>query len=45
VTATALLAILSRAAGEHRRTPYVVGVPLALGGLVLMTALLRFAYG
>ncbi len=44
VTAVALLAILSRAAGEHRRTVHAVGLPLALGGLVLLTALLRFAY-
>jgi hypothetical protein len=45
VIAAALLAILSRAAGEHRRTVHAVGLPLALGGLVLLTALLRFAYG
>ncbi len=45
VSVAALLALLSRAAGEHRRTPYVVGLPLALCGLVLTTALLRFTYG
>ncbi len=44
VIVAALLALLSRAAGEYRRTAYVVGLPLALGGLVLTTALLRFTY-
>jgi hypothetical protein len=40
----ALLVLLRRAAGEYRRTAYVVGLPLAFGGLVLTTALLRFTY-
>lgn len=45
VSVAAMLALLSRAAGEHRRTPYVVGLPPALCGLVLTMALLHFAYG
>ncbi len=45
LSAAALLGLLFRTGGEHRRVPSVVSLPLALLGLVLTTLALQFTYG